>query len=941
MNRYLLIFSCLFIHLTVNAQLDTSFWFVAPEVAISHGDRPIVFRFASLNDPATITIVQPANPTFPVQTINLAANSAQTVDLTNWIDIIENKPANSILNFGFKITSTVPVTAYYEVTPSCNCNPDIFSLKGKNALGTAFMTPFQNFLNNASYARSAFNIVATENNTTVTIIPTQAIVGHPAGVPFAITLNKGQTYCAEALSTSSNFHLGGSVVSSDKPIAVTLSDDTAEGTPYGGCADLMGDQLIPENVTGEEYIAIKGYLNGPDKVYVLAITNGTQVSVDGILTTTLNAGQTYVYTLNNPTVYIQTSNPSYVLHQSGFGCEVGEAILPPIVCTGSNTVAFVRSTNEFFAINLLVPSGGENDFLFNGATGVINGASFLTVPGTGNGWKYAQINASSWLGAQQAGRISNPNYKFHMGLIHGGSSSGCRYGYFSDFASFSYQIDVNDQTFCVGDTVIMVTNNLPGATYEWSGPNGFSAVGDSIVLTNAQLVQSGQYIVSGNLPSACSLLSDSALIEVISIPQAPLITSNFPICAGEELEFFNNVQPPFVGIWTNAAGDTLSISSMFLFTNTSSGPYTVNAVSALNNCISPPSNFTINVPELPSVSYVGPTEVCGNTVDFNSSVTADQSDQISSYTWSGSNGVIGNTSALNNVTSPNTPFVIDSFAVMVETQNGCIATDSFSVQFNPIPISQWAWEQICGGLMVDFEHSYQWLGQPSPSDAISYVISYGDQTFGNDPDQTHEFPNSGTFESVLVTTSASSCADTVALSIAIEPVPQVTFVVNDGCGLTDFEAFIEPTSLVVDSLLWQFPAQFTGQGLSVSNQFPETGTYTGSFTVSTPNECIYSYPLSADVILSIPFEELQLANVITPNGDGINDSWTIGELFTNCNDFQMEILNRWGNVVYSFTQDEPFFSGKDISGNDLIEGVYFYRFTSNEKLLHGNITLIR
>jgi gliding motility-associated-like protein len=82
-------------------------------------------------------------------------------------------------------------------------------------------------------------------------------------------------------------------------------------------------------------------------------------------------------------------------------------------------------------------------------------------------------------------------------------------------------------------------------------------------------------------------------------------------------------------------------------------------------------------------------------------------------------------------------------------------------------------------------------------------------------------------------------------------------------------------------------------------------------------------------------------NVITPNGDGINDSWTISELFTNCNDFQMEILNRWGNVVYSFTQDNPFFSGKDISGNDLIEGVYFYRFTSNEKLLHGNITLIR
>ncbi|MFM7724256.1 MAG: gliding motility-associated C-terminal domain-containing protein, partial [Bacteroidota bacterium] len=59
----------------LHAQLDTLFWFVAPEVAQSHGDRPIVFRFASLATPATITISQPANPGFPVQTINLGPNA--------------------------------------------------------------------------------------------------------------------------------------------------------------------------------------------------------------------------------------------------------------------------------------------------------------------------------------------------------------------------------------------------------------------------------------------------------------------------------------------------------------------------------------------------------------------------------------------------------------------------------------------------------------------------------------------------------------------------------------------------------------------------------------------------------------------------------------------------------------------------------------------------
>ena len=46
------------------AQLDTAFWFVAPEVTQIHGDRPIVFRFSSLENASTITIDQPSNPTF-------------------------------------------------------------------------------------------------------------------------------------------------------------------------------------------------------------------------------------------------------------------------------------------------------------------------------------------------------------------------------------------------------------------------------------------------------------------------------------------------------------------------------------------------------------------------------------------------------------------------------------------------------------------------------------------------------------------------------------------------------------------------------------------------------------------------------------------------------------------------------------------------------------
>jgi hypothetical protein len=65
-NNLFFLFFLFFLN-NLNAQLDTTFWFVAPEVAQSHGDRPIVFRFATLANPAIISVSQPANAAFPTQ----------------------------------------------------------------------------------------------------------------------------------------------------------------------------------------------------------------------------------------------------------------------------------------------------------------------------------------------------------------------------------------------------------------------------------------------------------------------------------------------------------------------------------------------------------------------------------------------------------------------------------------------------------------------------------------------------------------------------------------------------------------------------------------------------------------------------------------------------------------------------------------------------------
>ena len=629
-------------------QLDTIFWFVAPEVTSSHGDSPVVFRFNALSQPAEVVVTQPANPAFPPQTINLAANSSQTLNLLNWMNIIENKPSNTILNFGFKITSTEQITAYYEVTPTCQCNPDIMALKGKNALGTSFIVAGQNFYNNdANYnprADAKFDIVATEDNTTVTIIPSNNIFGHAAGTPFVITLDAGQTYSGVSISQLAGFKVVGTIITSDKPIAVTYSDDSVA---FNGCRDILSDQIIPIALLGTDYIAVRGFLQNMDRVFVTASENNTQVFINNNPTAvaTLNVGQTHMIELTAQSVFIQTSEPAYVFQVSGFGCEVGGAILPPIICTGSFIVPFVRSTNEFFGLTLLVKAGNEGNFLLNGQAGIINAASFSFVPGTNDEWMYAQIDMSSQITVNVGVRIENSSERFHVGLINGGASSGCRFGFFSDFSSFKYSIDASASMVCQNGSTTLSTDPIPGATYEWTGPNGFNAQGQSVDLNNLGLNQSGYYFVSGNLPDACQLLSDSIFIQVNPNPE--VVSVNFQdLCNGQNISITNLVN------WNGPTGSV----SMNFGDNTSANNVSSPAIHGYPNFGNYDLVVTANTPFGCSDSFILPIQVnqmpnvlissesyCTNSVDFAAQIVMGAtSAQVQNFWWLVDNDSVAN-----------------------------------------------------------------------------------------------------------------------------------------------------------------------------------------------------------------------------------------------------------------------------------------------------------
>ncbi|HBZ66397.1 MAG TPA: hypothetical protein DEO70_06115 [Bacteroidales bacterium] len=449
-------------------QNDTEFWFAAPDNTSTGGgirQKPINLLLTSFNNAATVTISQPANPAFAPIVISLSANFSQKVLLEPFLSMIECQPANTILNFGLKINATNPITAYYE--QSSQDNPDIYTLKGRNALGTDFIIPAQrDFANSTFYnprPKNSFCMVATHDNTSVTITPSRDVVGgHTAGVPFTITLNTGQTFACEAVGSNPDDHLAGSIITSDKPIAVSISDDSV--TPTGGAPDLCGDQIIPESLYGSEYIVVNGALSigsVRDRVYIFAKTNGTQIFRDGNATpvATINRGNFYSFQFDASDVstYINSSEPVLVYHISGFNQQPGGAVIPPIECTGSNQIAFTRSTVAStgpvqFLLMISTRAGNQGGFTLNGDASIIKASDFTPVPGTSNQWYAAKKDLTNVVLTDVGYILSNSLGLFHCGLVNGSNSNSCRYGYFSSFATVNLG---PDQTICPGDSLLL------------------------------------------------------------------------------------------------------------------------------------------------------------------------------------------------------------------------------------------------------------------------------------------------------------------------------------------------------------------------------------------------------------------------------------------------------------------------------------------------------
>ena len=78
------------------------------------------------------------------------------------------------------------------------------------------------------------------------------------------------------------------------------------------------------------------------------------------------------------------------------------------------------------------------------------------------------------------------------------------------------------------------------------------------------------------------------------------------------------------------------------------------------------------------------------------------------------------------------------------------------------------------------------------------------------------------------------------------------------------------------------------------------------------------------------FTDLTIPNTITPNGDGINDTWDIGNI-ANYQNATVDIFDRYGqNVFHSLGYPKPW--DGTFNGKRLPAGAYYYIIDLNDKI---------
>ena len=188
-----------------------------------------------------------------------------------------------------------------------------------------------------------------------------------------------------------------------------------------------------------------------------------------------------------------------------------------------------------------------------------------------------------------------------------------------------------------------------------------------------------------------------------------------------------------------------------------------------------------------------------------------------------------------------------------------------------------------------------------------------------------------------LTNSCLSASTMVAVTINVLPEPTLN---QDGqifCGINQPKiSDLSANTNVPASIVW-YDAASNGNVLIGTTLLQDKITYYG-FDFSTFTGCFSKNHLAVTVSLTdctTSQYDFFVPDGFSPNGDGVNDYFTIPQIEFLYPDYSLEIYNRYGNIMFKGNKNKPNWDGRNSESagfSDAIvpNGVYFYIVNFNK-----------
>ena len=488
---------------------------------------------------------------------------------------------------------------------------------------------------------------------------------------------------------------------------------------------------------------------------------------------------------------------------------------------------------------------------------------------------------------------------------------------------------------CIGGEVQLSAPSVNGASYKWSGPNGFTSDLQNPKISNIQPGDAGIYTLVVSI-GQCQSSEGTVLVDVISFPAWEIVSSTGDgFCEGTSSELSLPSDPNYTYSWKKdgaaigSGGPVLPI--------TAGGQYEVVVTHTAQGCstVYTKNVQATNLPVLdPSVSKNTPC--VSEVVPFSANAVLSSGVQ-GSYLWDFGDGV---KSDLEN------------------PEHGYAAAGSYTVTLTVGYVGMTAC-QSTATLVVNVTNAVKPVitadkNPVCPGDTVKLNVQTGTYTSVDWWYSVDKIAR-GTGESISTTDLGKYFVTTMdnnncvgqsdTLVILSNEVPLVIATPSDTTIApgSEVQLLVEGTA---DSYIWAPATDLNDSSIvnplaSPTSSITYIVTGTLNLTGCTASDTVR---IKVDVGEGVPMSLIP-AKVITPNSDGTNDFWTI-EGIENYPGATIMIMDRRGMLLREFVDYDNLngFDGTDSSGNLLPPGAYYFIVRAVDSFYipyKGSILLVR